>query len=124
MFQLIIDLFDALSNKSLLVLLSNSTKIVINHTEVAKSKNAISFLKVNNQLPGLGINKIILGKKPNRINGKDKPNPIVKRIEKISIAPPERAKPIAVPTRGAVQGVAKKVKNIPVKKSAMKPSPL
>ena len=41
------------------------------------------------------------------------------RIEKISIAPPESAKPIAVPTRGAVQGVAKKVKNIPVKKSAM-----
>ena len=33
---------------------------------------------------------------------------------------PERAKPIAVPTRGAVQGVAKKVKNIPVKKSPKK----
>ena len=119
MFQLIIVLLYTLDNESLLALLSNWTKILINHIEVAKSNNAIIFLKINNQLPGLGINEIITGKKPNKINGNDKPIPIVKRIEKISIAPPESAKPIAVPTRGAVQGVAKKVKNIPVKKSAM-----
>jgi|TARA_B100001059_G_C17558393_1_gene438785 hypothetical protein len=84
----------------------------------------MSFLKIINQLPGLGINDIIFGNKPNKINGKDKPNPIIKRIEKISIVPPERAKPIAVPTKGAVQGVAKNVKNIPVKKSSVNPSPL
>ena len=35
-----------------------------------------------------------------------------------------KAKPIAVPTNGAVQGVAKKVKNIPVVKSPKNPSPL
>ena len=38
------------------------------------------------------------------------------------IAGEDKANPIAVPTRGAVHGVAKRVKDIPVKKSPIKPS--
>ena len=51
------------------------------------------------------------------MRGKDNPTPITNRIEKISKIFPDNAKPIAVPTRGAVQGVAKKVKKTPVTKS-------
>ena len=45
-------------------------------------------------------------------------------MEKISNVPPDKAKPTAVPTKGAVQGVANKVNVIPVMKSPTKPSPL
>ena len=38
--------------------------------------------------------------------------------------PPDKAKPTAVPTNGAVHGVANKVNVIPVMKSPTKPSPL
>jgi len=62
---------------------------------------------------------ISLGKKRSNIKGNESPNPINIRIEKISIIFPDKAKPIAVPTRGAVQGVASKVRNIPVVKSPM-----
>ena len=48
----------------------------------------------------------MFGKNKSIIKGNDKPNPINKRIEKMSTKPPDKAKPIAVPTRGAVQGVA------------------
>ena len=96
---------------------SKLNKILVNHNEVTKSETPISFLNTINQFPGLGISFIMLGKNKRIVKGNDKPNPINKSIEKISIKPPDNAKPIAVPTRGAVQGVANKVKNIPVIKS-------
>jgi hypothetical protein len=90
--------------------------------DVSRRKKAIIFLNVTNHLPGFGINDIILGTNIIRINGNDKPRPIIKRIEKISKTPPDNAKPTAVPTNGAVQGVASKVNVIPVTKSPTNPS--
>ena len=92
--------------------------------DVSRRKIAISFLKVTNHLPGFGIIDIIFGNNIIRIRGNDKPRPIIKRIEKISTVPPDKAKPTAVPTNGAVHGVANKVNVIPVMKSPTKPSPL
>ena len=90
--------------------------------DVSRRKKAIIFLKVTNHLPGFGIIDIVLGNNIIRIKGNDKPRPIIKRIEKISKVPPDKAKPTAVPTNGAVQGVASKVNVIPVKKSPINPS--
>ena len=82
------------------------------------------FLKINNHFPGFGIIDINFGNNIIKIKGNDKPRPIIKRMEKISKVPPDSAKPTAVPTNGAVQGVANKVNVIPVMKSPKKPSPL
>ena len=90
--------------------------------DVSRRKIAIIFLKVTNHLPGFGIIDIVFGNNIIRIKGNDKPRPIIKRIEKISKVPPDKAKPTAVPTNGAVHGVANKVKVIPVRKSPIKPS--
>ena len=83
--------------------LTRLNKILINQKEVIKRKKAIIFLNIISQSPGLGIIFISLGKKRNNIKGDERPNPINKRIENISIIFPDKAKPIAVPTRGAVQ---------------------
>ena len=82
------------------------------------------FLKINNHFPGFGIIDINFGNNIIKIKGNDKPRPITKRVEKISKVSPDNAKPTAVPTNGAVQGVANKVRVIPVIKSPKKPSPL
>tara|TARA_Y100000816_G_scaffold252358_1_gene203327 strand:+ start:46 stop:486 length:441 start_codon:yes stop_codon:yes gene_type:complete len=106
------------------IFVSNFINIFINHNEVSRRKIAIIFLKVTNHLPGFGIIDIIFGNNIIRIRGNDKPRPIIKRMEKISKMPPDKAKPTAVPTNGAVHGVANKVNVIPVMKSPTKPSPL
>ena len=82
------------------------------------------FLKVFNQLPGLGIKEMKLGNIKKIINGKDSPKPIIIKIVKTSILLPANAKPTAVPTRGAEQGVANKVINMPFMKSSINPLPL
>jgi|TARA_B110000495_G_scaffold176640_1_gene168252 hypothetical protein len=74
-----------------------------------------------NQFPGLGMNDIVFGNKQNRIKGNESPKPIIIKIVKISNVVPAKANPTAVPTNGAVQGVANRVINIPVKKSPAKP---
>ena len=62
-----------------------------------------------------------MGNKLKIIKGNESPKPITIKIVKISKVVPANANPIAVPTKGAVQGVANKVINIPVKKSPAKP---
>ena len=73
------------------------------------------FLKIMSQLPGFGKNLIQFGKRVNKINGLANPNPIEMKIRiefKLGI---RNAAVIAVPIKGAAQGVAIRVVKTPIK---------
>jgi len=67
------------------------------------------------QLPGFGKDVANLGNSVTSRNGAASPSPRNVKIVKISLGPEDKAKPTAVPTNGAEQGVARSVANTPVK---------
>ncbi len=67
-------------------------------------------------LPGLGSFFISAGKKPSTVNGSEKPIPMKTKKPRIVRVFCVSAKAMAGPRKGAVQGAATRIANIPVRK--------
>ena len=78
------------------------------------------FLTVIIQVPGFGMRDARLGKVAMVRKGSAMPTPSAKKTANISAIPPAKAKPTAVPKKGAEQGVANSVANAPVAKLPLK----
>lgn len=77
---------------------------------------AKSSLHIFIQLPGGGKNDNTFGKMAHNRKGKASPRPKNWNVSSAVSGGCEKAKPIAVAMNGAVQGVATKTANVPVKK--------
>ena len=89
---------------------------IINQTEDRNRRIPKKYLKLIVHFPDLGIILTILGKSKKSKYGMQNPIEIDKKIRKIIEFDANIEKPTAVPRKGALQGVASNVANIPDKK--------
>ena len=83
---------------------------------VAKKMTAVSCLKISIHAPGRGRMRVHAGWKLRRRYGAASPRASAVKTAKVMAAGCARAKPMAAPMSGAVQGVATTVARTPVKK--------
>ena len=88
-----------------------------NSQRLVRSKESPkNFLKCSIHVPGLGSNLSIDGKTPTKRKGKLSPSPTDKKMRRVTGKDDVNAKVSATPRKGALQGVAINVANIPEKK--------
>ena len=88
----------------------------INQEEVIRRIKPRKYLKFIIQVPGVGTNLKKLGYSKTKKYGKENPRAINRKIISMFMLDVIAEKPIAVPKKGALQGVAINVANIPDKK--------
>lgn len=98
------------------LIISGTLNKLINQDEVIKSIKPKKNLKFNIHSPGVGMNFKKVGFNRIRKYGKENPKAIKEKIKNIFWLDVIAEKPIAVPKKGALQGVAISVANIPDKK--------
>ena len=91
----------------------------INQEEVTRRIKPKKYLKLIIQDPGLGTSLKRLGLNKIKKYGKENPKAINEKIKSIFMFDVIAEKPIAVPKKGALQGVAINVANIPDKKKPL-----
>ena len=91
----------------------------INQEEVTRRIKPKKYLKLIIQDPGLGTSLKRLGLNKIKKYGKENPRAINEKIKSIFMFDVIAEKPIAVPKKGALQGVAINVANIPDKKKPL-----
>ena len=87
-----------------------------NHTVVAIKEKPIRCLKVSIQAPGLGKKRMKAGTSATITKGSARPMPATPKNSSTPSGGKVKAKPMAEPSRGALQGVASSVVNTPVRK--------
>ena len=91
-----------------------------NSQRLVKSKERPkNFLNCSIHAPGLGNNLSNAGKMPTKRNGKLSPSPTDKKIRRVTGNEEVKAKVIATPKNGALQGVDKIVARTPETKSLL-----
>ena len=91
----------------------------INQEEVIRRIKPKKYLKFIIQVPGVGTNLKKLGLNKTRKYGKENPRAIKRKIKSMFMLDVIAEKPIAVPKKGALQGVAINVANIPDRKKPL-----
>ena len=91
----------------------------INQEAVIRRIKPKKYLKFTIHVPGVGTNLRRLGLKKIKKYGRAKPRAINEKIKSIFMFDVIAEKPIAVPKKGALQGVAINVANIPDKKKPL-----
>ena len=91
----------------------------INQEEVIRRIKPRKNLKFIIQVPGVGTNLKKLGLNKTKKYGKENPRAIKRKIKSMFMLDVIAEKPIAVPKKGALQGVAINVANIPDKKNPL-----